>query len=64
MNTKRTALDAYLARSAAIRTKLERLNQLAADHFGQDPDAIHWATIGKTAENGNSGPSAPLARYP
>ena len=42
MNTKTTALDAYLARTAAIHAKLERLQQLADDHFGHDPDDIHW----------------------
>ena len=42
MNTKQTALDAYLARTAASHAKLERLQQLANDHFGHDPDAIHW----------------------
>ncbi len=46
MNTKTTALDAYLARTAAIHTKLERLQQLADDHFGHDPDAIHWGHVG------------------
>lgn len=35
MNTKTTAIDAYLARTAAIHAKLERLQQLADDHFGQ-----------------------------
>ena len=42
MNAKQTALDAYLARTAAIHARLERLQQLADDHFGHDPDAIHW----------------------
>ncbi|CAJ0681559.1 hypothetical protein R82526_01290 [Ralstonia mannitolilytica] len=46
MNAKPTALDAYLARTAAIRIKLERLQQLANDHFGHDPDAIHWGHVG------------------
>ena len=46
MNTKPTALDAYLARNAAIHAKLERLQQLADDHFGHDPDAIHWGHVG------------------
>lgn len=46
MNTKQTAIDAYLARTAAIRTKLERLQNLADDHFGHDPDAIHWGHVG------------------
>ena len=46
MNTTPTALDAYLARAAAIHTKLARLQQLADDHFGQDPDAINWGHVG------------------
>jgi hypothetical protein len=46
MNANSTALDAYLARTAAIHAKLERLQQLADDHFGHDPDAIHWGHVG------------------
>jgi len=46
MNAKQTALDAYLARTAAIHAKLERLQQLADDHFGHDPDAINWGHVG------------------
>ena len=46
MNANPTALDAYLARTAAIHAKLERLQQLAGDHFGHDPDAIHWGHVG------------------
>ena len=46
MNTKTTATDAYLARAAAIHNKLTRLQQLADDHFGHDPDAIHWCHVG------------------
>ena len=46
MNAKPTALDAYLARTAAIHAKVERLQQLADDHFGHDPDAIHWGHVG------------------
>lgn len=41
MNAKQTALDAYVARTAAIHAKLERLRQPADDHFGHDPNAIH-----------------------
>lgn len=39
MTTKPTAI--YLARTAAIHIKLARLRQLADEHFGHDPDAIH-----------------------
>ena len=47
MNAKPTALAAYLARTAAIHAKLERLESLADDHFGYDPDAIHWDHVGE-----------------
>lgn len=46
MNTQPTAIDAYLARAAAIHIKLARLQQLADDHFGHDPDGIHWGDVG------------------
>jgi len=46
MNAKQTALDAYLACTAAIYAKLERLQQLADDHFGHNPDTIHWGHVG------------------
>ena len=46
MHTKPTAIDAYLALAAAIHLKLTRLQQLADDHFGHDPDAIHWGHVG------------------
>ncbi len=46
MNTNPTALDAYLARATAIHAKLARLQHLADDHFGHDPDAIHWGHVG------------------
>ena len=46
MNTQPTALDTYLARAAAIHIKLARLQQLADDHFGHDPDGIHWGHVG------------------
>ena len=46
MSAKQTALDAYLVRTTAIHAKLERLQQLADDHFGHDPDVIHWDHVG------------------
>jgi len=46
MNIKPTAIDVYLARAAAIGIKLARLQQLADNHFGHDPDAIHWGQVG------------------
>ena len=46
MNTKTTAIDTYLARTAAIHIKVARVRQLADNHFGHDPDAIHWGHVG------------------
>jgi hypothetical protein len=37
---------AYAERTTQIRAKLARLQQLADDHFGHDPDAIHWGHVG------------------
>ncbi|WP_298394122.1 hypothetical protein [uncultured Azonexus sp.] len=46
MNAKTTALDTYLASAAAIHIKLTWLRQLADDHFGHDPEPIHWGHVG------------------
>ena len=46
MTTQPNALDAYLARAAAIHIKLARLQHLADDHVGHDPDGIHWGHVG------------------
>lgn len=40
------AIDAFLHRYANIREKLERLQELADDHFGYVPDDIHWGHVG------------------
>ena len=40
------AIDAYLQHIASIRSQLEALQQHADDHFGHDPDAIHWGHVG------------------
>lgn len=52
MNTKQSALDAYLARTAAIHTKLERLQQLADDHFGTTPMPSIEATSATSGDGG------------
>ena len=41
-----TALDTYLQGLPMILDKIEALRQLADDHFGHDPDAIHWGHVG------------------
>lgn len=44
--TQQTAHDAYLERYAAICHQIESLQQLADDHFGNNPDAINWGHVG------------------
>jgi len=46
MTTQPTALDTYLQRLPLILDRIEALRQLADDHFGHDPDAIHWGHVG------------------
>ena len=46
MTTQPTALDTYLQRLPMILDKIEALRQLADDHFGHNPDAIHWGHVG------------------
>lgn len=46
MRTPQSALDYYVRRYAFVREKIERLQRLADDHFGHDPDAIHWGHVG------------------
>lgn len=41
MNINQATLDAYRACIATIRAKLDRLQQLATDHFSYNPDAFH-----------------------
>lgn len=46
MTTRPTALDTYQQRLPMILDKIEALRQLASDHFGHSPDAIHWGHVG------------------
>ena len=46
MTTQPTALDTYFQRLPMIIDKIETLRQLANDHFGHDPEAIHWGHVG------------------
>lgn len=46
MTTQSTALDTYLQHLPLILDKIEALRQLADNHFGHDPDAIHWGHVG------------------
>lgn len=44
MSTQSTILNTYRQRMPMILDKIEALLQLADDHFGHNPDAIHRAT--------------------
>ena len=37
---------AYAARAAQIRAKLALVQQLANNHFGHGPAAVHWGHVG------------------
>ena len=40
------AIDTYLQHIATIRSQLEALQRHADDHFGHDPEHIHWGHVG------------------
>jgi hypothetical protein len=44
--TRPQAIDAYLQHIATIRRQIEVLQRHAEDHFGHEPDAIHWGHVG------------------
>lgn len=46
MTTLPNALETYLQRLPMIHDKIEALRQPADDHFGHQPDAIHWGHVG------------------
>ena len=46
MTTQPAALDTYLQCLPMVLNKIEALQQLADDHFGNDPDAGHWGHVG------------------
>jgi len=48
-NKDHPAIDAYIAKLAHIRTMLKRLASAADDHFGDDPDRIHWGHVADLA---------------
>ncbi len=47
--SSKTALDAYIARKLEIDRMLERLKVVSDDHFGAEPDQIHWGHVGTLA---------------
>ncbi len=40
------ALDAFVARKAAIDDLIAKLQTASADHFAVSPDAVHWGHVG------------------
>ena len=46
MTAQPAATDAYVQRLPMVLDKIEALRQLADDHFGHDPEAIHRGHVG------------------
>ena len=44
--TNDKALAAFIAAKAEIDARLERLKALSDEHFGFDPDAVNWGSVG------------------
>ena len=44
--TNDKALTAFVAAKTEIDARLERLKALSDEHFGFDPDAINWGSVG------------------
>jgi hypothetical protein len=42
----RTAIEAFTAKKIEIDAMLARIAKLSEDHFGADPDEVHWGHVG------------------
>ena len=42
----RKAIDAFIAKKAEIDAMLARISKLSEDHFGANPDNVHWGDVG------------------
>lgn len=40
------AIESFVATKTRIDQTLARIQTLSEDHFGTDPDAIHWGDVG------------------
>lgn len=47
---KQEALDAFIGHKARIDEILSRLQEASDDHFGGNPDEIHWGDTGFLAD--------------
>lgn len=43
------ALDAFISAKCEIDAILERLHGFSEDHFGTNPDDVHWGHVGTLA---------------
>ena len=43
---QKKSLDAFLAKKAEFDALVAELQQMSADHFGADPEAVLWGTVG------------------
>lgn len=50
MKQNQTALDAFISHKNAIDHALNRLQTLSAEHFGVNPDHVHWGHVGNLAQ--------------
>ena len=44
--TNDKALDAFITRKAEIDAMLTRLAALSDEHFGAEPEGVHWGHVG------------------
>lgn len=42
----RKAIDAFIAKKEEIDAMLARISKLSEDHFGANPDNVHWGDVG------------------
>ena len=43
---KPTALDTFIDLKILIDTRLARLQELSDEHFGVNPESVHWGHVG------------------
>jgi hypothetical protein len=61
----RKAIDAFIAKKAEIDAMLARISKLSEDHFGADPDKVHWAmseTSRTMPDTSGASPTPPSGR--
>lgn len=42
----RTAIDAFITKKTEIDAMLARIAKLSENHFGADPEKVHWGDVG------------------